>query len=115
MTGQYMHTHRMFGNDTAEYPVHEPDTLAYLFRRYGYQTGLFGKSHMVRRWDEDGFERIRYTDFCDALHGDPETTHYFKYLADHGFADLYEEAPPGKAWNIHLTGVVRLSIRMNTR
>jgi arylsulfatase A-like enzyme len=94
MTGQYMHTHRLFGNDMSEYPEANPNTLACLFRRYGYQTGLFGKSHMIRRWDEDGFERIRYTDLTDALHDDPLTCHYFKYLDDLGLADFYEEGNP---------------------
>jgi arylsulfatase A-like enzyme len=89
-----MRTHRLFGNNMSEYPVPNPDTLACLFRRHGYQNGLFGKSHMVRRWDEDGFERIRYTDLTDATHDDPLTAHYFKYLADQGLADLYEEGTP---------------------
>jgi|SaaInlStandDraft_4_1057021.scaffolds.fasta_scaffold05252_3 arylsulfatase A-like enzyme len=102
MTGQYMHTHGMFGNNHAEWPEPEPDTLACLFRRYGYQGGLFGKAHMIRRWDEDAFESIRYTDLCDALRGDPETTHYFKHLTDHGLGDLYEEGStkPGQAYTL---------------
>ncbi|MBN1864882.1 MAG: sulfatase-like hydrolase/transferase [Victivallales bacterium] len=94
MTGQHMHTHRMFGNNHAEYPHPNPDTLASLFRRYGYQTGLFGKSHMIRRWDQDGFERIRYTDLCDAQRNDPTTTHYFANLEKLGLTDLYEEGNP---------------------
>lgn len=94
MTGQYLHTHRMFGNDHADYPHGNPDSLACLFRRYGYQTGLFGKSHMIRRWDEDGFEKIRYTDLCDATAADPLTVHYFQYLHDRGLADSYEEGSP---------------------
>lgn len=100
MTGQYMHTHRMFGNNHAEYPNPNPDTLASRFRRYGYQTGLFGKSHMIRRWDEDGFEKIRYTDLCDALRNDPLTSHYFAYLEEKGLADSYEEGNP-KQGQIH--------------
>ena len=71
MTGQYCHTHRMFGNDHSEIPEANPNTLACQFRRHGYQTAVIGKAHMVRRWDEDGFERIRYTDLCDATHLDP--------------------------------------------
>ena len=77
MTGQYAHTHQMYGNDHAEYPEPNPETLTCRFRRHGYQTALFGKSHMVRRWDEDGFERIAYTDLCDATRDDPLTCHYF--------------------------------------
>jgi len=110
MTGQYVHTHRLFGNNMSEYPVPNLDTLACLFRRRGYQTGLFGKSHMVRRWDEDGFERIRYTDMTDALHGDPFTLHYFKYLADRGLADFYEEGSPrpGMEYTLDGSGPARL-------
>ena len=94
MTGRYMHSHRMFGNNHAEYPHSNPDTMACRFRRDGYQTGLFGKSHMIRKWDEDGFERIRYTDLCDSRRNDPRTTHYFQYLVNNGIADLYEEGNP---------------------
>lgn len=104
MTGQYMRTHRMFGNDHAEYPHPNPETLACLFRRYGYQTGLFGKSHMIRRWDDDGFERVRYTDLCDATHDDPLTTHYFRYLNELGLADFYEEGSPKKGQAYTLDG-----------
>jgi arylsulfatase A-like enzyme len=94
MTGRYMHSHRMFGNNHAEYPKSNPDTMACRFRRQGYQTGLFGKSHMIRRWDEDGFERIRYTDLCDSKRNDPRTTHYFQYLVDNDLGHLYEEGSP---------------------
>jgi len=106
MTGQYMRTHRMFGNDHSEYPKPNPDTLACVFRRYGYQGGLFGKSHMVRRWDEDGFERIRYTDMTDALHDDPMTLHYFRYLVDKGLADYYEDGAlrPGQEHTLDGSG-----------
>lgn len=102
MLGQYMHTHGMFGNDHAEWPHPEPETLACRFRRYGYQTGLFGKSHMVRRWDFDGFERVRYTDLCDATHDEPATCHYFAYLQERGLADFYEEGTPkpGQAYTM---------------
>jgi len=110
ITGQYLHTHGMFGNDHAEWPEANPDTLACLFRRYGYQTGLFGKSHMVRRWDEDGFEAIRYTDLADALRDDPRTNHYFKYLDDLGLADLYEEGTqkPGQEYTLDGSGPAQL-------
>ncbi|HBE03508.1 MAG: hypothetical protein A2096_01430 [Spirochaetes bacterium GWF1_41_5] len=92
-TGTYMHTSRMFGNDCQEYGK-DARTIAMLFRQYGYQNALIGKSHMVRKWDEAGFERIRYTDLCDALYNDPMTTHYFRYLCDHRLGDLYEEGTP---------------------
>lgn len=96
MNGQYMHHHRMFGNDHSDIQTPNPDSMASLFRRWGYQTGLFGKSHMVRRWDEEGFESIAYTDLCDADDDDPRTTHYFNYLVEHGLADHYEEGSEKK-------------------
>lgn len=93
-TGMYAHTHGVFGNYNAERPIPNPGTIAAQFRRYGYQTALTGKSHMVRRWDQDGFELIRYSDLCDATHDDPRTCHYFAHLDDLGLADLYEEGAP---------------------
>ena len=90
ITGQYVHTHRLFGNYYANYSVPNPETVACQFRRYGYQTGLFGKSHMVGRWDADGFEVIRYTSPWSDVDDDPMTCHYFKYLDEHGLADSYE-------------------------
>ena len=104
MTGQYVHTHRMFGNRNAEDPEPNCNTLACLFRRYGYQSGLFGKSHTVRRWDSDGFETVRYTDLCDATQTDPRQTHYFQYLLDHDLADLYEDGVAREASSGWLDG-----------
>ena len=113
MTGQYCHTHRMFGNDHSEIPEANPNTLACQFRRYGYQTAVIGKAHMVRRWDEDGFERIRYTDLCDATHLDPTETHYFKYLEDLGLSDFYEEgsARPGQEYTMDGSAPAKLPYR----
>lgn len=98
MTGQYAHTHQMFGNTHDAWPEPNPDTLACLFRRQGYQTALIGKSHMTRRWDADGFEHIRYTDLCDADAAEPRTSHYFDHLVGLGLGDWYEEgvAKPGQ-------------------
>ncbi|MBL8993682.1 MAG: sulfatase-like hydrolase/transferase, partial [Spirochaetia bacterium] len=94
--GQYPRTHGYFGN------IHFPeggrsDYLASVLRRAGYQTGLVGKSHTARSWDAEGFEKIWYTGFCDALPEDPLTNHYFKYLADLGLEDLYEEGSENKS------------------
>jgi arylsulfatase A-like enzyme len=108
-TGNYVHTHRMFGNDCQEMQA-PGETIAMRFRRYGYQTGLFGKSHMLRAWDEQGFERIRYTDLCDALYNDPDSAHYFRYLREWGLADLYEEGSPhqGMEYTTDGSGPARL-------
>lgn len=104
MTGQYCNRHRMLGNRHSSYPQPNPDTLACLFRRYGYQTALTGKSHMMRRWDADGFEYIAYTDLADADDNDPRTCHYFKYLVENGLADQYEEGAPKPGQEYTLDG-----------
>ncbi len=110
MTGQYMHTNQMFGNNHAEYPNANPETMSSVFQRNGYQTGLFGKSHMIRRWDYEGFEQVRYTDLCDADRNNPFSTHYFKYLYDKGLADSYEEGStrPGQKFMDDGSGPSRL-------
>ena len=97
VTGQYVHTHRLVGNNIFELDDANPATLGATFRRHGYQTALVGKGHMVGKWDQEAYERIRYCDFCDADRKDPSTHHYFKYLIDHGIADMYEDGalPPG--------------------
>lgn len=110
ITGRYAISHGYLGNEHADLDSRNPDSLACLFRRSGYQTGLFGKAHMIRAWDEEGFERIRYTDLCDATRGDPFTNHYFKMLHDNGLADSYEEGSPkpGQVHTMDGSGPARL-------
>jgi choline-sulfatase/uncharacterized sulfatase len=90
ITGQYCHTHRHLGNNIIDYPEGNPNTLSALARRHGYQTALIGKGHMIRAWDEEGFEHIRYCDLCDADRSDVLSHHYFRYLHEHGLAELYD-------------------------
>lgn len=91
ITGQYCHTHRHLGNGIIDYPEGNPNTLSAVARRHGYQTALIGKAHMIRRWDQEGFEYLRYCDLCDAERDDPLTTHYFRYLVENGLAELYDQ------------------------
>jgi arylsulfatase A-like enzyme len=91
VTGQYCHTHRILGNDDFELGDANPNTLGAVLRRHGYQTAQIGKAHMVGAWDRDAYEHIRYCDLCDADRRDPRKHHYFRYLIDHGLADLYED------------------------
>ncbi len=91
VTGQQCHTHRILGNNIFELDDRNPDTMGACFRRYGYQTAMIGKAHMVKNWDEEAYEHIRYCDLCDAVRKDPRQNHYFKYLIDHGLADRYED------------------------
>jgi len=102
ITGQYPHTHRHLGNTGFEYPERNSSTLSALARRHGYQTALVGKAHMIRAWDEEGFEHLRYCDLADADRADPLTNHYFNYLHKNGLADRYDfgtlpAGHPGKA------------------
>jgi len=91
VTGQYPHTHRLLGNNIFELDDENRETLGATFRRHGYQTALIGKGHMVKKWDQEAYEHVRYCDLCDADRRDPRTHHYFKYLLDHGLADMYED------------------------
>ncbi len=91
VSGQYPHTHRIVGNNVFELDDRNPHTLGATLRRHGYQTALIGKGHMIRQWDEEAYEHIRYCDLCDADRRDPRKHHYFKYLIDHNIADMYED------------------------
>ncbi len=90
ITGQYPRTHRHLGNNIFDHDQRNSLTLSALARRNGYQTALIGKAHMIRAWDEEGFEHIRYCDLIDADRNDPTTHHYFSYLLEHGLAEAYE-------------------------
>ncbi|MCP4640986.1 MAG: sulfatase-like hydrolase/transferase, partial [bacterium] len=75
-----------------------------------YQTALIGKAHMVRKWNNAGFEHIRYCDLADSDRHDVLSNHYFKYLVDHGLGDMYEDGalPPGNDCNTQGYGIGRL-------
>jgi arylsulfatase A-like enzyme len=90
ISGQYPWTTGITGNRTHELDVPNPGTLPTVLRQMGYQTALVGKSHMIGRWDREGFEHIRYCDLCDADGGDPTTVAYFQHLIDNGLADDYD-------------------------
>ena len=87
-----------------------PDTLACLFRRSGYQTGITGKAHMVNKWNDDGFEFQSFTDMMDSHPSDPTTCHYFKYLCDLGLDDHYEEGTPKPGQGATTCGAVPASL-----
>ena len=110
ITGQYPHTHRIFGNDVYEAQEYNENTLSAVFRRQGYQTSLVGKSHMIKNWDREGFEYIRYCDLCDCDRNDPLDNHYFRYLHDHGIAHLYDlgrlkEDHPGNQFKAYVSEI----------
>ncbi len=91
VSGQYPHTHRVVGNNNFEFQDRNPATLGATLRRHGYQTAMIGKGHMIREWDEEAYEHLRYCDLCDADRRDPRKNHYFKYLIDNGIGDMYED------------------------
>jgi len=91
ITGQYPRTHRHLGNFIHIYPERNPYTISSLARKNGYQTAIIGKAHMIKEWNDEGFEYIRYCDLCDADLNDPLSNHYFKYLYENGIADLYDQ------------------------
>lgn len=94
ISGQYCHTHGVLSNDTYTLDSRNPDTVSAVFRRNGYQTALVGKSHMIREWDQEGFEYLRYCDLCDGELDDPSSIHYFQHLVDHGLAAEYDQGSP---------------------
>ena len=98
-TGQYVHTHGYHGNNNRNGAESNPNTLAYLLKRNGYETAHIGKSHTVPSWDKEANDFLRYNGFCDAEVGNPLTNHYFKYLYDKGIADQYEEGIENKNGN----------------
>ncbi len=110
VTGQYVHTHRIAGNNNFELGGRNPDTLGAVLRRHGYQTAQVGKAHMLRDWDEEAYEHRRYVDLTDADRMDPRTCHYFNYLVERGLADQYEDGtlPPDHENSIKGCAVARL-------
>jgi len=110
VTGQYCHTHRLQGNDIFELDDRNPATLGATFRRHGYQTALVGKGHMIREWDNEAYEHIRYCDLCDADRRDIRKHHYFRELIEAGLADQYEDGtlPRGHEVNRKKWGVAQL-------
>lgn len=90
ITGQYPHNHKVLGNSNFELEDFNDNTLSSVFRRAGFQTALIGKAHMIKNWDQEGFEHIRYCDLCDADPDDPFSVAYFKYLYENGLADEYD-------------------------
>jgi len=104
ITGQYNHTHGMYGSYHSNWTEPNSATLPCQLRRYGYQTAMVGKAHMARCFDDEGFEFTRYTDLGDAMPQDPRTSHYFNYLCENGLDDFYEEGKPRKGMEYTMDG-----------
>lgn len=104
MNGQHVHTHGYYGNQNTDVKAENSIFLPTIFRKYGYQTALYGKAHLVRKWLDEGFEDYALTDLIDSYEGNPESCHYFKYLKDLGLADYYEEGSPKLGQNYTMNG-----------
>lgn len=99
-TGQYPRTHRYYENSAHDCQDDMDTFMATYFRRQGYRTALIGKSHMVGKWDHEGFEHIRYSNLADAPLDNPLQVGYFKYLVENGLGDAFDQGmayndPPG--------------------
>jgi arylsulfatase A-like enzyme len=90
ISGQYPHTHGVMGNGLYDIRDRNENTLPAVMRRMGYQTAVIGKAHLIGEWIREGFEYTRFCDLCDCEANDPLQNHYYKYLHDHGIADLYD-------------------------
>lgn len=90
LTGQYIASHQVTGNNIFNSQVIAARNLGKTFREAGYQSGLIGKGHLPKRWMEDGFEVRRFCDLADAERDDPRSVPYFDYLVRQGLADAYD-------------------------
>ena len=86
LTGQYGHTHGVYGNDMMMFPEGLLSLPAYL-RTFGYQTAIIGKKHLPG-WREHGFEFQRLCYTADAPTRDLD---YYQYLRQHGSHHLYDD------------------------
>lgn len=86
LTGQYCHTHGVYGHDLD--PI--PDRLLSLPRFlqfYGYQTALIGKKHLPN-WATHGWQVERLCYHADAP---LRNLHYYQYLKKHNLHHLYDD------------------------
>jgi arylsulfatase A-like enzyme len=86
LTGQYCHTHGVFGSDTDGIPASLLSLPAYL-KNFGYGTALIGKKHLPG-WPTHGFDYERLCYHADA----PFRAHdYYQYLKKHDLHHLYDD------------------------
>ncbi len=90
MSGQYIHTHGIAGNQVQDYNATHPLTIAEHFQNAGYQTALIGKGHLPISWIERGFKHQRLADMADADPDNPLSIHYFAHLVEEGLADDFD-------------------------
>ena len=86
MTGQYCHTHGVYGNDLDSIPE-DLISLPRFLQNYGYETAMIGKKHMPN-WKNHGFQYERQCYHADAP---LRVLHYYNYLKKHNLHALYDD------------------------
>ena len=88
LSGQYVHTHGVYGNYWGALPDETP-SLAKTLADAGYQTAAIGKLHISVGWGTDGFQEKVLCDYADVV-DDPLDNDYYRYLVEHGLANEYD-------------------------
>jgi len=86
MTGQYCHTHGVYGNDRDSIPQ-DLLSLPRFLQFYNYQTALVGKKHM-QNWRSHG---LQYERVCYHADAPLRELHYYNYLKKHNLHHLYDD------------------------
>ncbi len=86
LTGQYCHTHGVYGNDLDSIPQ-ELLSLPRFLQFYDYQTAMIGKKHMPN-WKGHGFQ---YERLCYHADAPVRNLHYYNYLKKHNLHHLYDD------------------------
>ena len=86
LTGEYCHTHGVYGNDLDDIPDALLSLARYL-QYYGYQTGIIGKKHLPN-WKSHGFQ---YERLCYHADAPVRNLHYYNYLKKHNLHGLYDD------------------------
>lgn len=86
MTGQYVHTHGVYGSDHQPVPTSLLSLPRYL-QTFNYQTAMIGKKHMPN-WGGHGFQ---YERLCYNADAPTRALHYYNYLKQHNLHHLYDD------------------------
>lgn len=86
LTGQYCHTHGVYGNDSDSIPD-KLVSLSSFLQNYDYETAMIGKKHMPN-WKNHGFQYERLCYHADAA---VRNLHYYNYLKKHNLHALYDD------------------------
>jgi arylsulfatase A-like enzyme len=86
LTGQYCHTHGVYGNDLDTIPARLV-SLPCILQGYGYQTSMIGKKHLPN-WKNHGFQ---YERLCYHADAPVRNLHYYNYLKKHNLHAYYDD------------------------